>query len=204
MEKHTKASEAFLEALQATPEGREWWARQQAAAEAVRPAFQAIAQTWKDVNQEIAQQAQKLIEQACIEEADFDRRWAAKYGEPPPKTIEDLERWVTRLAEKGYVPAEWVQTLEFHPRDVMPKIEGVLLALHDARQNDPTAKAKGRKRGRTSNPNRDKNIRDAYEKALENGEVESQAEFARREKIKPSTLNRIIKRVEKAETATKR
>jgi hypothetical protein len=66
----------------------------------------------------------------------INRDWQETYGEPPPHTIEELQRWVARAEiPDNYIPAEKIASSHWTAADIFPFIEGYLLRLRDAKKD---------------------------------------------------------------------
>ena len=75
------------------------------------------------------------------------REWERRFGEPPPRSIDDLVRWAIRVGWDG----EYVRNGDWNPIELMPFIEGHLQRLRDqpqvgsgARSSTPPADDAGR------------------------------------------------------------
>lgn len=66
--------------------------------------------------------------------ADAEAEWQRTFGEPMPRTAADLRRWAQRLGWDG----EFVRQGNFGFREVVPQVEGRLLALQDANKAGAT------------------------------------------------------------------
>ncbi len=88
---------------------------------------QVLSEIVADQDRLLELQLAEIQENFRIEIDQIDEAWQKKFGEPPPKSKEELIQWAVRVGWDG----EFVRNLKWSPSNLYPYIEGKLLKLAD-------------------------------------------------------------------------